>query len=83
MTTLDMDALTERQRDALGWIAIGQDRGHHPKVLAALEAKGLIVGHRQTLTGIPPVEVVRWEVPVAVHMQWAEWCSQQADKETT
>jgi hypothetical protein len=74
---LDMAALTPRQRDVLGQIAVGQDSGHHPAVLAALEARGLIVGYRETLPGRFPVEIVRWEVPVHIHIQWCEWCSQQ------
>lgn len=78
---LDMDALTERQRFVLGNIAIGLDGGHHPRTLVALAEKGLIVGHRETLPGHPPVEVTRWEVPVDVHIQWAEWCAAQPDEE--
>lgn len=81
MTTLDMEALTERQRFVLGSIAIGLDAGHHERVLVALAEKGLIVGYRQVLPGWPPVEVVRWEVPIGVHIQWAEWCTAQPDEE--
>ena len=83
MTTLDMDALTEQQRRVLSQIAIGFDGGHHERVLVALAEQGLIVGYRQTLPGFPPVEVVRWEVPVDVHIQWAEWCAAQPDEEAT
>jgi hypothetical protein len=79
MADLDMDALTEPQRNVLGWIAIGQDRGHHSSTLKALEAKGLIVGHSYILTSQPPVKVTRWGLPIAVHIQWAEWCSRQVE----
>jgi hypothetical protein len=79
--TLDMAALTPAQRDVLGLIAINQDAGHHPATLAALAQRGLIVGYRQTLPGFPPVEITRWEVPVDVHIQWAEWCAAQPDEE--
>lgn len=81
MTTLDMAALTAAQRDVLGQIAISQDGGHHPKVLAALEDKGLIVGYRQMLGGHPPLEVIRWVLPIGVHIQWAAWCAEQPDEE--
>lgn len=81
MTTLDMAALTPAQRDVLGLIAVGEDGGHHPKVLAALAAKGLIVGYLENLGGNPPMTVVRWEVPIHIHMQWAQWCAEQPDEE--
>jgi hypothetical protein len=83
MTTLDMAALTARQRDVLGQIATGLDQGHHPKVLEALAAKNLIEGHETTLPGRFPVRVVRWEVPLDVHMQWTAWCAAQDDDEHT
>lgn len=81
MTDLDMAALTPRQRDVLGLIAINEDGGHHPAVLAALATRGLIVPYREVLPGQPPVEVVRWTVPIHIHIQWCEWCSQQAGEE--
>ncbi len=81
MTVLDMDALTEAQRTVLGNIAIGFDGGHDPRTLLALAERGLIVGYRQTLPGRPPVEVTRWEVPIGVHIAWAEWCAAQPDVE--
>jgi hypothetical protein len=76
-----MDSLTERQRDVFGLIAIGVDVGHNPRTLVALAKRGLIVGHRETLPGHPPVRVVRWEVPLPVHIEWAQWCSEQPDSE--
>jgi hypothetical protein len=76
-----MDGLTSRQQDTLSSIAVGLDTLHHPAVLRALAEKGLIVGHRMQLPGWPSVEVVRWEVPIDVHMQWAAWCAAQPDEE--
>jgi hypothetical protein len=81
MTHLNMDALPESQRNVLNAIAINEDAGHSPRTLKALEDKGLIVGHTQTLAGTPPVKVTRWEVPLAVHVQWAEWCSRQVEED--
>lgn len=80
MTRLNMDALTLAQRDVLGQIAIGQDGGHHPRTLAALAEQCLIVGY-ETVEGHPPLHVVRWEVPVHIHIQWAAWCANQSDEE--
>ncbi len=76
-----MDSLTDRQREVFGLICIGQDQGHHPRVLKALAERGLIVGYRDVLAGHPPVEIVRWDVPVPVHMEWARWCAEQPDEE--
>jgi hypothetical protein len=81
VTTLDMDALTTRQRDTLSRIAVGLDGGNHPAPLKVLAEKGLIVGRRELLPGMPPVEIVRWELPLDVHIQWAAWCAEQPDGE--
>jgi hypothetical protein len=50
-------------------------------VLAALEAKGLILRHQVPADGLPHLTVTRWEVPVHIHMQWAQWCAEQPDDE--
>lgn len=75
-----MDSLTERQRDVFGLIAIGQDGGHNPRTLAALERRGLIREWRKELAGQPPVMVLRWEVPLPLHIEWARWCAEQPDE---
>lgn len=77
MTELRMDALTARQREVLGEIACGQDGGHPTATLEALERKGLIVGFLARCQGWPPVIITRWQVPLDVHMQWAQWCADQ------
>ncbi len=81
MTASFMDDLTERQREVFGQICIGQDNGHHPRTLAVLAERGLIVGYRDVLDGHPPVEIVRWDVPTPVHIEWARWCAEQPDEE--
>lgn len=81
MPTHFMDELTEPQRHVFGEIACGLDGGHNPNVLLVLAARGLIVGHHERLDGFPPVDVVRWEVPLPVHIEWAQWCSEQPDSE--
>lgn len=81
MTRLNMDALTNGQRNVFNAIAISEDAGHSPRTLKALENKGLIVGHTQTLAGTPPVTVTHWKVPPEVHVQWAEWYFRQVEEE--
>jgi hypothetical protein len=76
-----MDSLTERQREVLSAIAINQDGGHDPQILRALAERELIFGYREKLPGWPPVEVVRWEMPVWAHIEWARWCAEQPDEE--
>ena len=83
VTLATFDRLAEYQRGVLGLIAIGQDGGHHPSTLKALERRGLIVGHFQRLGVGTSVEVVvqRWEVPIPVHIVWCQWCSIHAPNE--
>lgn len=81
MTNSFMDDLSEGQRDVLSAIAVGQDQSHNPRTLLVLAARNLIVGHHERLPGTPPVDVVRWEVPLPVHIEWAQWCSEQPDGE--
>jgi hypothetical protein len=73
---LNMDALTVRQREVLGMIAINFDLGHPPNTLLTLERKGFIVGHKVEMGGLL---VTRWEVPVHIHIQWAQWCTRQEE----
>ncbi len=76
-----MDSLTPRQREVLSAIAVGQDGGHPERVLSALAERDLIIAYRELLPGHPPVWVARWEVPIGVHIQWAQWCADQPDEE--
>lgn len=71
---------TERQRAAFEQIGIGQDAGHHPATLAALESKGLIASTRE-IEGYPPVTIKRYHVPLPLHMQWCAWCSENVGGE--
>jgi hypothetical protein len=79
-----MDELTPRQRDVFGLIAIGQDVGHHPRTLEALASRGLIEERREAVgrDRFGAVEITRWEVPLPVHIAWAEWCAAQPDADT-
>jgi len=79
MTTLDMTALTPRQRDVLGLIAVGQDGGHSRAILTSLERRGLIVPYTEQRS--PLLRITRWEVPVHIHIQWCAWCAEQPDED--
>ena len=70
-------ALPKRQRDALIQIALNCDAVHHPRTLAALEQKGLIVGRDEVLGGRFPVTIRRFDTPLSVHIAVCEWCSTQ------
>ena len=76
MTTRRFRGLSERQTDVLGQIALGNDGGHNPRTLAALEARGFIVP-MDVPSRIPGVlmTVRHYEVPTWLHMEWCAWCS--------
>lgn len=77
MTQHPAASCTKRQRDVFELIAIGQDARHHPATLAALERKRLIVAETETdRQGWPPVTIKRYHVPLALHIQWCAWCSE-------
>ena len=80
--------LTPHQTEVLGQIAFGFDRGHHPKTLEVLAREGLIEGHEQEVYGkgnspidLIPMIVICWEMPIAEHIAWCEWCATLPDEE--
>ena len=70
--------LTNAQSDVFEQIAVGNDNdgGHNPKVLDRLEKMGLLTSKSQILSGFPPVTIKRYEVPIDIHMEWCQWCSE-------
>jgi hypothetical protein len=68
---------TPAQIRAFERIAINQDHGIPLKTLKALAAKKLIKLREETLSGFPPVRIYRANVPLPIHWQWCEWCSEQ------
>lgn len=69
---------TKPQRDALGEIATLNRGGYHPRTIKALEHLGLIEAHQEThghVFGVP-LYITRYEVPLAVHIAWCTWCSE-------
>ena len=87
MDATDIAKLPKRQRDVLGFVAIGEDAGQPRSVLKALERKGLIAPYEQLIygTGSSPIDripmmVIRWRVPLPVHRAWAAWCAGQEEE---
>lgn len=76
---------TRAQRNAFEQIAIGNDGWHHPRVLAALVAAGLIhrYEHTENMPELPGATLTtyRYSVPLDVHMQWCAWCSENVSDE--
>lgn len=78
---INFDKLSNRQLAVFEQIATNNDSGHPPSTLNALERLGYIQGSLEQLRGFPPVSVVRYSVPVSVHIAWCQWCAkQQAEK---
>ena len=73
--------LTPHQQEVLGWIAMNEDGGHHPKTLQVLERLGLIVAEPQVLGGRLPVRVTRYSTPIFVHLAYCAWASTQVAQE--
>ena len=71
--------LTETQRYVLGMCAISQDAGHHPRTLESLVKKGMLVARQENRDGH---RVLRYDVPIGVHIIWCQWCSENVKKET-
>ena len=63
--------LSKAQSDVFENICAGNDLGHSSKTLRELESKGLIEcsGHF----------TIRSRVPIAIHMEWCQWCDDNFD----
>lgn len=81
MTLHPCRGMTKPQIDAFERIAIGQDAPIHPKSAGALLARGLIIGQKVTIgrDAFGPIEIMRYHVPLPIHVQWCEWCSEQPE----
>ncbi len=76
--------LTPAQSDAFERIAICQPPNASRKTLEALEKMGLIVGHDVPTYGPTshpldriPMMVREYAVPLPIHYQWCQWCTEQ------
>lgn len=77
----DFAALTPAQQRAAGNVAINQDLGENPRVLAALETLGVLTSYEENQGGNPPLVVKRYAMPVRVHLAWCDWCSRTVQEE--
>lgn len=65
--------LTNRQAEVFEAIAINRDSRHSSRTLGKLLQSGLIEQYPQR-DGI--VMIHRYRVPVSVHIEWCQWCSE-------
>jgi hypothetical protein len=81
--------LPKKQEDALAQIAILSDGTDFTRsVVKALEEKGLIVGVDEATYGPSsapidriPIMVRRYHVPLPIHMEWCQWCSDHIEED--
>jgi hypothetical protein len=78
---VDFATLTPAQQRAAGNVAINQDLGENPRVLARLEELGVLTSYDESQGGHPPLVVKRYAMPIPVHMAWCEWCARQPESE--
>ena len=73
--------LSKAQYNVFEQICINNDAGHNERTLKALEKKGLIKCKMLPLKdgGFPPVEILRSYVPLEIHQEWCQWCSDNFD----
>ena len=84
MTDHPCKGLSKKQRDAFEAIAISMDRAEHQKTIEALLKRGLIVRGDDKVLGrdhFGLITVPTYYVPLPIHAQWCEWCSEQQDAE--
>ena len=72
-----IDGLTESQKDALGWAAMGDGHSQPPEALRALCEAKLIIPFRDPDAG----GEIRIGMELRVHMAWCDWCSENCDED--
>lgn len=76
------DTLTKGQERTLGLIAINQDGWHNPMTLRSLMRRGLIERREEwDVSGSLAVRIIRYHVPLPVHIEWCEWISENLTPE--
>lgn len=71
--------MTRAQRDAFERIASGQAHNATHRTLLALRQRG-VVDYESKIVGrdaLGTFSVPEWFVPLPVHAQWCEWCTQE------
>lgn len=76
--------MTKAQRELFERLAIGMDGPMHPKTIAALKDKGLVERGPDRVLGrdrFGVIAVPDYYVPLHIHAQWCEWCSENVKDE--
>lgn len=70
--------LTPAQLRVFEQVACNNDKGHNPATLEKLVAAGLIeeTGEEWPGDGWGVFRVMRYSVPIGVHMEWCAWCAE-------
>jgi hypothetical protein len=74
----DFDLLSKKQIEAMDLLSMNMDGGLHPRTLASLVKKGMII---QQDDHDGPWTIHRYFMPLPVHIRWCEWCSKQIEEE--
>ena len=71
-----IESLSEKQRRALGLIAIGRDECLNDRTVDSLVRRGLVERRSERIrSGQFMLTVMRYSVPVNVHLAWCGWCA--------
>lgn len=71
---LDFDSLSRKQQYVVSQIAIGNDRGHHPRTLESLIRKGMIREDEESRRDqFGTFKVKLYYMPYSVHYHWCQW----------
>lgn len=81
MTDHPCKGMSRKQREAFEQIAINQHPQDGWRSIDALLKAGVIekVEGEKRRDAMGVYEIPRFNVPLSVHMQWCEWCSEQPD----
>lgn len=77
--------MTKAQREAFERIAVSAPNGATHRTLLKLRERGLIDYEDEVIgrDALGKITVPRWFVPMAVHIQWCEWCSENVKEPLT
>lgn len=82
MTDHPCKGMTKAQIACFERIAISQPPYAGDRTIKALLARGLIVGvNRSERDGLGVFKWTEYHVPLLLHAQWCEWCSEQSEDE--
>lgn len=80
MTDHPCKGMTKGQIAAFERLAIGEPPNASVKTLEALLSKGVIAKDEDRIVGrdaLGTIRVPQFYVPIPLHWQWCEWCSEQ------